>query len=97
MRKPNALWEGHRMILPEMREKYVATCRECRFFVRIQGKEETRWGCVVTISSYGNLEQRVPRLIHALDILKMVGKEGLNKVITRGDSLSNACELFRHR
>ncbi|NSW82768.1 MAG: hypothetical protein HPY90_05745 [Syntrophothermus sp.] len=84
-------------MLPEMREKAAHTCGECRFFVEIQGREETRFGCVVSIPRYGSLERRVPQRIHALDIIRLVGKEGLMKIISRGCSLSQACSQFRQK
>ncbi|MDQ0285348.1 hypothetical protein J2Z49_000441 [Desulfofundulus luciae] len=93
----NKLWEGHRIILPEMREKAVHTCRDCCFLVEIQGRWESRPGCVAGIPRYGTLERRVPLKIHALDILKMAGREGLQAVLACGDPDSPACGLFRPR
>ena len=51
----NKLWDGHRIVLPEMREKAVHRCRECRFLAVIVGQEETRSGCVAGIASFGGL------------------------------------------
>lgn len=77
----NKLWAGHRVILSEMREKAVNTCGECCFLVEIQGREEIRWGCVVGLKKYGNLEKRVPRRIDAREIIKLVGAAGLMKLV----------------
>lgn len=93
----NRLWESHRLILPEMREKALHTCGECRFFVEIQGREETRFGCVVSISRYGDLKRRVPRRLHAAEILRQVGKEGLQRIIRCHDPEAQSCALFQKR
>ncbi|WP_072867697.1 hypothetical protein [Desulfofundulus thermosubterraneus] len=88
---------NRRLMLPEMREKAVHTCNDCRFLVRIQGREEVRWGCVAGLPEYGMLERRVPLQVHALDILKMAGREGLQAVLACGEPDSPACGLFRPR
>ena len=93
----NKLWEGHRMILPEMREKAVRSCGDCRFSVEIQGQEETRWGCVAGIPRYGSLERRVPRKIPVREVLGLAGREGLEEILLRGCPWSQACGLFRTR
>lgn len=95
--KDNKLWEGHRIILPEMREKAVHTCRDCRFFVEIQGRWESRSGCVAGIPRYGTLERRVPPMIHALEILQMAGRDGLQAALEGGHPDNPACGLFRPR
>jgi len=93
----NKLWESRRIILPEMREKAVRRCRDCRFFVKIQGREEIRWGCVAGIPEYGTLQVKVPEIIPAVEILKKVGKEGLQGALFRGDPEAGACGLYRVR
>ncbi|MBE3585889.1 MAG: hypothetical protein IMW94_06980 [Thermoanaerobacter sp.] len=84
-------------MLPEMREKAVHTCRACCFLVEIQGRRESRPGCVAGIPRYGTLERRVPLKIHALDILKMAGREGLRAALARGNPEHPACGFFRPR
>lgn len=95
MRDDNKLWESHRIILPEMREKVTRHCRDCCFLVRILGREEVRWGCVVGIPAYGALQKRVPEIILAGDILLAVGKAGLEKILARGVPDAPACGLYR--
>jgi len=91
----NKLWESHRLIIPEMREKAIRKCKECYFFVRIQGKNENRWGCAACIEKYATLNYRVPQVIPATEILKLVGREGLYRVLKRANPDGQACSLFR--
>ena len=91
----NKLWESHRIILPEMREKAVRHCGDCRFFVSIQGKEEARRGCVVSIPEYGALQKRAPEVIPVSAILKKAGSDGLQTILTRRDPGAPACGLYR--
>lgn len=95
--RDNRLWEGHRIILPEMREKVTRRCADCRFLVKIQGKEEARWGCVVGLPGYGTLERAVPETLHAAEVLRVVGKEGLAEALSRGNPEAQACGLFLPR
>ncbi|KJS64543.1 MAG: hypothetical protein JL50_18465 [Peptococcaceae bacterium BICA1-7] len=98
MNRGNKLWEGHRLMLPELREKAVVTCRLCVFLVEVAGREETRTGCVAGIKEYGTLRKRVPRSIKALELLRRAGKDGLKEVLSRGaDPDSVACGLYRPR
>ena len=53
----NKLWEGHRMILPEMREKAVHTCGECRFLWRSKGKPKAAG----VVCKYSALRQPGPK------------------------------------
>ncbi|MEW6424553.1 MAG: hypothetical protein AB1523_07365 [Bacillota bacterium] len=91
----NKLWEGHRIILPELREKATRCCGDCRFFVQIQDWEETRRGCVVGIPVYGTLQKRVPEVIPVSDLLKKAGGEELPKIFVRQDPQAPACGLYR--
>lgn len=91
----NKLWESHRLVLPEMREKAVRCCRDCRFFVLVHGREEQRPGCVVSIPVYGTLHRRVPEKIPAAVVLKLAGREGLQRVLAGGNPEHPACGLFR--
>ena len=93
----NKLCESHRIILPEMREKSVHTCKDCRFFTEIEGQEENRWGCVVGVPIYRSLERRVPAKITARRLLEMVGKEKLRQIVSQSNSEAQACGWFRNR
>lgn len=97
MDKRNVLWEKHRLLLPEMRQKATHRCRHCLFFVEIQGKTETRRGCVANIKVYGQLAKRVPRVLPMLDVIKLVGLEGLERTLRNGDPDAQSCGLFRLR
>lgn len=98
MNRGNKLWEGHRLFLPELREKAVTTCRECIFLVAVEGREETRTGCLAGVREYGTLRKRMPRKIKAAVLIRRVGKEGLEEVILQGsDPGATACGLFRPR
>ncbi|MGD0153141.1 MAG: hypothetical protein ABSC17_05190 [Thermacetogeniaceae bacterium] len=93
----NKLWEGHRIVLPEMREKAVHRCRECRFLVAIVGQEETRSGCVAGIAGFGELQRRVPEQIPLRELLHLAGRNGLQDVLTRGNPDTQACGRFQPR
>ncbi len=96
MNRGNKLWEGHRFLIPELREKAVTSCRQCIFLAAVVGREETRTGCMAVVKEYGTLRKRVPREIHAADLIRRVGKEGLQEIIARGsDPDAVACGLFR--
>ncbi|MGB9804029.1 MAG: hypothetical protein ACPLRU_07770 [Desulfofundulus sp.] len=90
----NRLWESHRIILPEMRDRAIRKCTDCRFLVKIQGREEVRWGCVVGLPGYGSLQKTVPETLHVVEVLRVVGKEGLREVLSRGKPEAQACGLF---
>ncbi|TEB04774.1 hypothetical protein Psch_03536 [Pelotomaculum schinkii] len=92
--KSNVLWEKHRMYLPGMRQKAVHRCRHCKFFVAIKGKLETKYGCVVSIKAYGNLEKRIPPVIPVIEIIKQVGLEGLDKCLKCSDPEAQSCGKF---
>ncbi len=90
----NKLWESHRVILPEFREKVICKCRDCRYHILIQGKEEVRWGC---IERYKELWSRHPERIPVLVLLKLVGEEGLYKILGKGDPAARACGHFMRK
>lgn len=90
----NKLWEGHRIILPEMRERAGATCGDCRFFLKIQGQYEVRSGCVAHIEKFRKLQKRVPGVILLTEILKMAGREGLKKILEHDNPEEGACGDF---
>lgn len=83
--KRNILWEKHRIYLPEMCKRAVHRCRDCKFFVAIKGKAETKNGCIVHIKAYGSLEKRVPAVLPIMDIIKRVGLEGLEQALKHSD------------
>jgi hypothetical protein len=91
----NKLWEGHRVLLPEFREKATGKCRECRYYVLIEGKEEVRSGCIEKFKDlwYGN----PPEKIHVREVLKAVGREGLGEIVSRGNPNALACGYFRRK
>lgn len=93
----NKLWEGHRLILPEMREKALMHCRDCRFFAQVQGREEVRRGCLAGLPAYGTLQKRVPSKIGYLDLLKIAGPAGIDKILENGNPDAQACGLFMPR
>ncbi len=95
--RDNRLWEGQRIILPEMRERAIRRCADCRFLIKIQGREEVRWGCVVGLPGYGTLEKSVPETLYAVEVMKSAGKEGLLKVLSRGNPNAQACGHFLPR
>lgn len=77
----NFLYESHRIIPPELRDKINHTCSECKFYVMIVGRHETRPGCAAVIPQYANLTRRVPEKLDIVDVLRAVGREGLERVI----------------
>lgn len=92
--KRNVLWEKHRMYLPDARKKAIHRCRDCKFFVTIKGRTETRSGCVVNIKAYGNLEKRIPLVITIMEVIKRVGLEGLEQCLRCGDPEAQSCGRF---
>lgn len=95
MDKKNVFWDKHRLFLPEMRQKATSQCKHCKFFVRIQGKKETRCGCVVGIKAYGALEKRVPPVLPVLEIIKRVGLEGLEECLKNSEPEAQSCGKFQ--
>lgn len=95
MDKRNVLWEKHRIYLPEMRKRAVHRCKHCKFFVQIEGKRETRPGCVVNIKAYSNREKQVPLKIPIMEILKRVGIEGLEVCLQNSDPEAQSCGKFQ--
>lgn len=97
MENKNVLWEKHRMYLPDMRNKAVSRCGQCKFFVRIKGLRETRTGCVVNIKAYNRLQKRVPEIVPIMDIIKMVGLEKLELCLKNGNPQAQSCGKFKLR
>ncbi|HBG23292.1 MAG TPA: hypothetical protein DDW83_08595 [Peptococcaceae bacterium] len=90
----NKLWEGHRVILPEFRERVTSKCRDCRYHILIQGKDEVRQGC---IKKHKKLWTRPPEKIPVLVLLKLVGEEGLEEILNRGNANAYACGYFERK
>jgi len=91
----NELWEGHRLIMPEARDKAVHTCGECKFLACIAGRLEKRYGCLVTVPGYLDGSRKVPFSIPALLLTRRVGREGLERVLEGGDPRRPACGFFQ--
>ncbi len=47
-------------------------------------------GCVVDVRKYQTLSVRVPDVIHVMELLKSEGKEGLDKILEKGNPLTLA-------
>lgn len=91
----NKLWEGHRVILPEFREKAAGKCRECRYHVLVEGKEEVRPGCLEKFKElWGG---RPPKRIHVMELLKAIGRKRLDEVLDGGNPNAPACGCFRRK
>lgn len=95
--RKNFLYENHRLMLPELRDKVTRTCSECKFFVTVVGKTEARPGCAVLIPAYANMTKRVPGKLDVVEVLKAVGKEGLERMLAEVDPYHQACGLFHQR
>ncbi|HZK17787.1 MAG TPA: hypothetical protein VFD15_00585 [Clostridia bacterium] len=85
------------MILPEMRKRAAGRCKDCKFMVSIAGKREKRRGCVASIKRYSLHNHGVPEVIDAIEVIRLVGTEGLQEVLKQGDPHKEACEFFRHK
>jgi len=97
MNRGNKLWEGHRMMLPELAVRAIHTCGDCRFFVRIVGRVETRLGCVIKVREYSDLQQRVPLSLQLVDLMRMVDREQLDGILEVNNPDRQSCGSFRHR
>jgi hypothetical protein len=91
------MWKSHCIILPAAREMVINRCCDCRFFICIQGVRETRYGCVESIPQYRSLSKRVPNIIFVMDLIKMVGREVLKKILDKGNPGAQACGIWLPR
>ncbi len=82
------------MMLPELRDRVARTCPQCKFYILIIEKTEVRTGCAALIPQYADLVKRVPEKLDVTDILKIVGKEGLERVLAGPGSHCQACDRF---
>lgn len=94
MRGANALYEGHRLMLPGLKDRAAATCRGCRFYVPILGREETRLACLATLDLYLTGARRVPAELRAVDFIWLAGKEALVKAVNKARPESQACGFY---
>lgn len=92
--RKNFLYEGHRMMLPELRDRVAHTCPQCKFYILIAGKTEVRTGCAALIPQYADMVKRVPEKLDVTDILKVVGRDGLERVLAGPGNHRQACGLF---
>ncbi|MFA4885366.1 MAG: hypothetical protein WC601_06280 [Desulfotomaculaceae bacterium] len=92
--RKNFLYESHRLMLPELRDKVAHTCSQCKYMVTVVGKTEARPGCAALIPQYAGLVRRVPEKLDVIDVLRLVGKEGLERVLTGFEPQRQACGLF---
>jgi hypothetical protein len=92
--RKNSLYEGHRLMLPELRDKVAHTCDRCKYYVIIAGKTEVRTGCAALIPCYSGLVKPVPGKLDAADVLKAVGRDGLERVLAGPGNHSQACGQF---
>lgn len=92
--RKNFLYESHRMLLPELRDKAAQTCAQCKFFVRVTGRNKTRNGCAAQIPRYAGLARTVPRELAAAEVLKLVGRDGLERVLSAAGPYRQACGQF---
>lgn len=97
MRGANALYEGHRIILPGIRDRATASCGGCRFCVRIVGREETRLACLATLDLYLTGERRLPVELQARDFIWLAGKEILAKAVEKVRPERQACGFYCSR
>ena len=91
MRGANALYEGHRLMLPGLKDRARATCQGCRFCVPILGREETRLACLATLDLYLTGEKRLPGELRAIDFILLAGRETLIKATRKVKEERQAC------
>lgn len=97
MRGANALYEGHRLMLPGLKDRASATCQGCRFYVPILGREENKPVCLATLDLYLTGERRIPREIPARDFIWLAGKELLVKAVAKVRPQGQACGFYCQR
>jgi hypothetical protein len=67
---------------------------DCRFFVAIQGVREKRLGCVVDVRKYRTLSNRVPVVIHGIELIRSEGNDGPARILEKDNSGAQACEMW---
>jgi hypothetical protein len=58
---------------------------------------ETRYGCVESIPQYRSLAARVPSIIFVMDLIKIVGSDGLKKILEKNNPGAQACAMWLPR
>ncbi|WXJ84407.1 hypothetical protein MTBGP_11980 [Moorella thermoacetica] len=87
------MYEGHRIILPGIRDRAYTTCETCRYFVQVIGREETKPVCLAEFNIYLTGEKRVPKEMNAVDFIMMAGREKLKEAIkTVGKGCDKYCD-----
>lgn len=92
--RKNFLYESHRLMLPELRDKVAHTGSQCEYMVTVVGKTEARPGCAALIPQYAGLVRRAPGRLDVIDLLRLVGREGLERVLAGFEPQHQACGLF---
>lgn len=81
-------------MLPELRDRVAHICAQCKFYVIIAGKTESKTGCAAFIPLYADLVKRVPEKLDVIDVLRAVGRDGLERVLAGPGNHSQACGQF---
>ncbi|AKX94004.1 hypothetical protein [Neomoorella thermoacetica] len=90
----NALYEGHRLMLPGLKDRAAATCQGCRFYVPILGRQETRPACLADLDIYLTGARRIPAHLRAGDFIWQAGKEALVKAVNKVRPEGQACGFY---
>lgn len=94
MRGVNALYKGHQLMLPGIKDRAATTCQDCRFYVPILGREENKPACLATLDLYLTGERRVPVELQARDFIGLAGKETLAKAVAKVRPQRRACGFY---
>ncbi|KYH30856.1 hypothetical protein [Neomoorella mulderi] len=93
MRGANALYEGHRLMLPGLKGRATATCQGCRYYALILDREENKPACLADLDIYLTSARRVPPQLRAEDFIWLAGKEALVKAVEKVRPERQACGL----
>ncbi|SHF02214.1 hypothetical protein [Desulforamulus putei] len=95
--KNNFLFAGHRMVMPQAGEKFQHSCSQCKYFVKVIGRQETRRVCLARVKAYQNRSKRVPDSIEIVELMLLLGKEALEKLLGEGGQYQMACGAFERK
>lgn len=95
--KNNFLFAGHRMVMPQAGEKFQHSCSQCKYFVNVIGQQETRRVCLARVEAYQSRSKRVPDNIEIVELILLLGKEALQKLLGEGGRHQMACGTFEQR
>lgn len=95
--KNNFLFAGHRMVVPEAGEKFGHTCTHCQYYVKVIGQQETRQMCLAEINAYSSGRRRVPDSIEIMDLMLLLGREALQRMLGKGEGHQMACGTFEQK